>query len=70
MDRACAAAASLDKATAEYLLGRVEWKRGNRASAIAHYEASAQLQPGGAGAVALEQVRAIMDFYNKDLYNP
>ncbi len=53
-----------------YLLGRLEWKAGNRAAAISAYNASAQAMPGGPGEIALEQARRVMEFYNHDLYNP
>ena len=33
-------------------------------------EESAEIEPDGEAATALEQARAIMAFYNKDLYNP
>lgn len=53
-----------------YMLGRIAWKRGQRSRAITFYEESAALNPDGYAATALEQARAIMAFYNKDLYNP
>ena len=52
------------------MLGRIAWKRGQRSRAITFYEESAALNPDGYAATALEQARAIMAFYNKDLYNP
>lgn len=53
-----------------YLRGRIAWKRGDRAAAISAYNAAAEADPEGPGAIALEQARAIMDFFNHDLYNP
>lgn len=53
-----------------YQIGRIEWKSGNRARAITAYNKSLELDPSGPAAIALEQARAIMNFYNKDLYNP
>lgn len=53
-----------------YQIGRIEWKTGNRAQAITAYNKSLELDPTGPAAIALEQARAIMNFYNKDLYNP
>lgn len=53
-----------------YLLGRIAWKRGQKSRAISFYAEAAGLDPAGEGATALEQARAIMDFFNKDLYNP
>ncbi len=51
-----------------YMRGRIAWKRGLRREAITMYEESAEIEPDPA--TALEQARAIMAFYNKDLYNP
>ncbi len=59
-----------DAPTAAYLRGRIAWKQGRRAEAISAYNAAAEMQPDGPGAVALRQAREIMDFYNKDMYNP
>lgn len=58
------------KAEALYLLGRVEWKRGSRGAAMSRYNEAVALDPESEAAVALEQAAEIMDFYNKDLYNP
>ncbi len=70
LDEALAAADSADEATAHYLRGRIAWKQGRRAEAIAAYGRAAALDPAGPGATALAQAREIMDFFNKDLYNP
>lgn len=59
-----------DSPVALYLQGRIEWRRGNRARAISCYEAAVAADPGSEAAVALEQARQIMDFFNTDLYNP
>ncbi|GFI13179.1 hypothetical protein IMSAGC008_00707 [Muribaculaceae bacterium] len=53
-----------------YMRGRIAWKRGMRREAITLYEESAEIEPEGEAATALEQAHAIMAFYNKDLYNP
>lgn len=70
LEEATAALVDFDGATADYLLGRIEWKRGNRAAAIAAYGRAAAVDPDGPGATALAQAREIMNFFNKDLYNP
>lgn len=53
-----------------YEQGREYWQRGDRARAISAYEASAALDPSGAGATALEMMRDIMDFYDTNQFNP
>ena len=70
LDKAREALAGASDADSLYLLGRLEWKAGNRAAAISAYNASAQAMPGGPGEIALEQARRVMEFYNHDLYNP
>ncbi len=59
-----------ESARADYLRGRLAWRRGDRAGAMSLYQRSAELEPDGPAAVALEQARDIMAFYHKDLYNP
>lgn len=61
-----------DNARAEikYLSGRLAWKTGRRAEAMGFYAEAVALNPDSEAAVALEQALAIMNFYNKDLYNP
>ena len=59
-----------DNAWALYMLGRIAWKRGLNGEAISYYAKADQLEPGGEAAVALEQARAVMDFFNTDLLNP
>lgn len=70
IDEALVAIGNSDTAEAHYLLGRIAWKQGKRSVAISEYEHSAAIAPDGPGAVALEQVREVMDFFNHDLYNP
>lgn len=71
LDEADAILASAgDEAWALYMRGRIAWKRGDKATAISFYERAAALDPASDAAVALEQAREIMTFYNKDLYNP
>ncbi len=53
-----------------YMLGRVAWKRGDKSGAISYYEKAVGVDPMSDAAVALEQARCIMDFFNTDLLNP
>lgn len=62
--------ASPDDAWALYMLGRIAWKEGRKADAISLYERAQAIDPASEAAVALEQAREIMNFYNTDLYNP
>lgn len=65
-----ALAGTPDRAWALYMKGRIAWKRGQKSSAMSFYAEAAALEPASEAATALEQARQIMDFYNKDLYNP
>ncbi|MDE6854741.1 MAG: tetratricopeptide repeat protein [Muribaculaceae bacterium] len=65
-----AAHPACESPVALYLQGRIEWRRGNRGRAISCYEAAVAADPESEAAVALEQARQIMDFFNTDLYNP
>lgn len=55
---------------AVYMLGRIAWKEGRKGDAITLYERAKALNPDSEAAVALDQAREIMNFYNTDLYNP
>ncbi len=59
-----------DRPWALYMKGRIAWKQGQKSRAISFYSEAAGLDPNSEAATALEQARAVMDFYNKDLYNP
>lgn len=50
--------------------GKLLWKLGRRGEAISCYEASAQEDPAGPGALLLEHSNGIMDYFNPDLLNP
>lgn len=50
--------------------GKLLWKTGDRAGAISAYEASAQQDPDGPGALLLEHSRQIMDFFDPSQLNP
>ena len=53
-----------------YELGLLAWKNGNRAEAITLYNESAALDPNGPGVQALEMSMRIMNFYDKQQFNP
>lgn len=59
-----------ERAWVLYMKGRIAWKRGQKSRAISFYAEAAGLDPDSEAATALDQARRIMDFYNKDLYNP
>ncbi len=46
------------------------WKLGRRGAAMSDYAAAAAIDPASPAAAALEQARSIMDFYDRNLYNP
>lgn len=50
--------------------GLRHWALGHRAKAINDYLKAVSINPESKAARALESARAILDFYNKDLYNP
>ena len=53
-----------------YMKGKILWKQGHRTEAITAYNEAVALNPDSPAAIALTQARQIMNFYNKDLYNP
>ena len=50
--------------------GLRHWALEHRAKAINDYLKAISINPRSKAARALESARAILDFYNKDLYNP
>lgn len=50
--------------------GRLHWSLGRRSEAIGDYLAAQQINPSGRAAELLKATYAILDYYNKDLYNP
>lgn len=50
--------------------GMLHWRAGHRALAINDYNAALRLNPNGAALQLRTQAYEILDFYNKDLYNP
>lgn len=60
----------VDAAWVNYMLGRVAWKDGKVGTAITFYNKALELDPDSEAAVARAQANLILNFYNKDLYNP
>ena len=58
------------KAISLYRQGADAWQRGDRATAIRLYNESVALDPKGPGKTALEMTTDIMDFYDKQQFNP
>ncbi len=50
--------------------GRIYWALGNRSRAINDYLAAQRINPDGHASQLLKASYDILDFYNKDLYNP
>ena len=63
---------SADRADEEALIerGRLYWALGMRSEAIGDYLAAQRLNPSGKATQLLKATYEILDFYNKDLYNP
>ncbi len=53
-----------------YQRGRLMWKLGNKTDAMSDYGRAVELDPKSPAAAALDLAREVMNFYNKDLYNP
>lgn len=53
-----------------YEQGADAWQKGDRAAAMTLYAESAELDPDGPGARALEMSNRIMAFYDKNQFNP
>lgn len=50
--------------------GRLYWAIGKRSDAINDYLAAQRINPEGDAKQLLKATYEILDFYNKDLYNP
>lgn len=50
--------------------GMQHWSMGDRASAINDYLAAIKLNPESKAKMALKATNDILDYYNKDLFNP
>lgn len=59
-----------DNADLLFERGKLLWKLGRKAGAISDYAAAAQIDSDSPAVTALEMARNVMDFYNKDMYNP
>lgn len=52
------------------LRGMKYWSLNERSNAINDYLAAVEINPEGKGKMLLKTTYEILDFYNKDLYNP
>lgn len=59
-----------ERALELYRLGNEAWKKGDKGKAMSFYSESAAINPNGPGKTALEMTRQIMDFYDKNQFNP
>ncbi len=50
--------------------GKLSWRLGQRAAATSDYAKASDLDSTSPAVKALEQARAVADFFNPDLYNP
>ena len=57
-------------ANAYYLRGNAYRQQGNIRMALNSYLESMELDPDGPAAEAYRHVQELLDFYNKDYYNP
>lgn len=53
-----------------FLMGKLQWKKGNRQDAIGYYIESDMLNPDGPAKRALEMSADIENYFNPDLLNP
>lgn len=53
-----------------FTLGKLLWKLNRRSEAMDAYNEALSLNPDSPAAIAIEQGKAIFDFYNPDLLNP
>lgn len=56
--------------TALMLRGLKYWSSGKRSQAIGDYLAAIRINPDSPARQALQAANDILDYYNKDLYNP
>jgi tetratricopeptide (TPR) repeat protein len=54
----------------EYQLGKECQRKGDWQGAMNHYLEAVSINPDSPAKAALEMVKEILDFYNKDMYNP
>ncbi|MCM1449865.1 MAG: tetratricopeptide repeat protein [Clostridiales bacterium] len=55
---------------AYYIQGRLYWKNGQHANAVACYRKAIALNPDSPAHHALEIAESVFNFYNPDLLNP
>lgn len=67
---ACDGVSTGDRAVAYYLRGNACRKQGNWRMAMNSYLEAKELDPDGPAAMAYDHVLEILEFFNKDLYNP
>lgn len=53
-----------------YNRGKEYWRQGRRGDAMSEYNKAILLDPHNPAATALEMANTIMDFYDRDRYNP
>ncbi len=53
-----------------FTMGKLLWRLGRRSEAMDAYNRAVSINPDSPANVAIEQARAIFDFYNPDLLNP
>ncbi|MBD5173415.1 MAG: tetratricopeptide repeat protein [Bacteroidales bacterium] len=53
-----------------FLRGKVHWKKGMRKEAMNDYASAIRLNPDSPAKIAMEQARAVANFFNPDLLNP
>lgn len=58
------------EALRHYRLGRSLWQQGRRGEAMTEYNISLSLDPASPAAAALDMANDIMDFFDRNLYNP
>ena len=68
LDERIAAAGGDEEALIER--GRLYWALGQRGAAISDYLTAQKINPSGKASQLLKATYEILDFYNKDLYNP
>lgn len=66
----CGLSENSDDASLHYLKGNVFMKRGDWKEAMACYLRSEELDADGPAREAKQMLTDILNFYNKDLYNP
>lgn len=66
----CATTCDHDRATALLLRGNAYRQLGDMRMAMNSYLQAREIEPNGPASMACDNIQAILNFYNKDLYNP